>query len=308
MRLNTPVTFIVFNRPDKAARVFAQIRKAQPKVLFIVSDAPRSTDEAILVSQSRAIAESIDWPCSVYKNYATCNLGCKERIVSGLNWVFSQVDRTIILEDDCVPTQSFFEFCDKMLDLYYNDEKVMHIAGSNFIGESGSYNDVYYLSREVNIWGWATWKRAWDLYDKDIQRLPEMSARKLFREKAMTKWYADYTEDKAKDLYRQFGDNWDLQWLMCIWENDGVAVVPYKNQITNIGIDSTATHKSFLNNSEGAISYEISWGGAVNRHEIVPDDNNDFIEEKTKRVGIYKMPYFLFRLLRKGYNFIRWRI
>jgi hypothetical protein len=133
--LETPVVFIIFNRPRTARIVFTAIAEAKPTRLLVVADGPRPSKpgEAKLCEEARALISAVDWPCEVHTNFAEENLGCQERIISGLNWAFSLVEEAIILEDDCLPDLSFFPFCREMLNRYRGDARVGSISGTNFV-------------------------------------------------------------------------------------------------------------------------------------------------------------------------------
>ncbi len=136
MGFSTPVAFIVFNRPKHTRQTFERIAEIQPETLFVIADGPRSDrpGEAQLTQQVRQIVEQVDWDCDVYRHYADENLGLRERVSSGITWVFDQVEQAIILEDDCVPDPSFFPFCEELLKKYKDCEDVMMISGTNFLG------------------------------------------------------------------------------------------------------------------------------------------------------------------------------
>lgn len=173
---HTPVAFMIFNRPEKTARVFAEIRKARPTQLFIVADGPRTEQEKEKTDATRAVTEHIDWECEVKRNYSDVNVGCKMRVSSGISWIFENVENAIILEDDCVPEQSFFPYCQELLERYKDDTRIMHISGDNFEwGRTGNFESdaSYYFSRIPHVWGWATWRRAWNLYDINMTSWPE---------------------------------------------------------------------------------------------------------------------------------------
>lgn len=170
-QLNTPVAFIIFNRPDTTRRVFEMIRQAQPPKLLVIADGAREnhpSDRQNCAAAKGIIAE-VDWDCEVTTNYSDRNLGCRDRLASGLNWVFEQVPEAIILEDDCLPHSSFFRFCEEMLLKYRNDNRIMHIGGNNFQMQKSRTNDSYYFSRYNHCWGWASWGRAWQHYDVDMK-------------------------------------------------------------------------------------------------------------------------------------------
>src|SRR5579871_4386735 len=167
-KLTTPVALIVFNRPDTTRQVFQEIRRVRPPVLLVVADGPRRDhpEDEQLCRETRAVAEEVDWPCQVLTEYSDVNLGCRHRPASGLDWVFSQVEEAIILEDDCVPHPSFFRFCSELLSRYRDDARIGTIAGTNVQGGRKRGGASYYFSKYPTIWGWASWRRAWALYDR----------------------------------------------------------------------------------------------------------------------------------------------
>ena len=169
------VAFFLFNRPQTTKRVFAQIQAAKPKKLFLIADGPRKDrkGEEELCNQARKVVEEIQWDCEVFKNFSATNLGCKERLASGLSWVFSQVPQTIILEDDCLPHPSFFPFCWELLEKYKYEEKVGMINGHS-LDTPPKDDQSYYFSRYGHVWGWASWQRVWKDYDQDIKSWPEV--------------------------------------------------------------------------------------------------------------------------------------
>ena len=166
--LKTPVVFLIFRRPDLTARVFETIRQAQPAKLLIVADGARNEEEAILCQQTRTVTELIDWDCEVLRNYSDVNLGCRQRISSGITWAFEQVEEAIILEDDCLPHPSFFSYCQELLDYYREDKRIWCISGNNFQDGQLRGDGSYYFSNYPHCWGWASWQRAWQKYDRNL--------------------------------------------------------------------------------------------------------------------------------------------
>lgn len=234
---NTTILFLIFNRPDVTLAVFEQIRKIQPKYLYVAADGPRADKEgeAALCRETRAIIEQVDWDCEVKTLFRTENLGSGIGILESINWFFSQVEYGIILEDDCLPNRSFFLFCDKLLSYYKNDDKIMQISGSNFL--LGFYKtEGYYFSQVPLTWGWATWRRAWEKmdyqmkdYNDKINRFPPISA--IWREH-----WESVISGKIKDA-------WDFQWYYSIYCSEGVVIHPSVNLVENIGFNSNnATH------------------------------------------------------------------
>lgn len=243
-QLKTPVAFIIFNRPDTTERVFAEIAKARPPKLLVVADGPRINrpGEAERCIQTRAIIERVNWECEVLTNFSDINLGCKNRVSSGIDWVFEQVPEAIILEDDCLPDATFFCFCEELLERYRDDERIGMISGDNFQFGRKHGEASYYFSRYNHIWGWATWRRAWQHYDRDAKGWPEMRdggwlnalVKKTGERKHWAKIFQDVHEGRI--------DTWDYQWGLTLWAQGMLSVMPNVNLISNIGFGVEATH------------------------------------------------------------------
>ena len=240
-----PVVFIIFNRPDVASRTFSEIAKVKPKKLLVIGDGPRSNvpGEEVKVLEARSIIDKVDWNCEVLTNFSAENLGCKRRVASGLDWVFGLVEEAIILEDDCLPNQSFFLFCQEMLEKYRNDAEVGMISGANFQKGERRGDGDYYFSKYMHIWGWATWSDRWrDVYDVDMQAWPSFQKSKDFSEITSSTSNKRYWEKMFEKVYRSKVDTWDYQWLFANWLNKRCSIIPNANLISNIGFGAGATH------------------------------------------------------------------
>jgi len=246
--LETPVAFFVFNRPDTTRRVFAEIAKAKPKKLLVVADGPRPDcpGEDELCAEVRAIVDRIDWDCEVLKNYSTTNLGCKYRVSSGLDWVFDQCEEAIILEDDCLPDPSFFEYCHILLREYRDSDRINVISGTNLINTTIITEYSVYYSQYFHIWGWASWRKAWKYYDVNIEDWPIIKQTKYLGSLSNIKPVKEYWESVFDQVYRKDIDTWDYQWFLTCWRNNWLGVTPKYNLITNIGFDQNATHTKTL--------------------------------------------------------------
>lgn len=243
MVCSTPVVFLIFRRPDLTVRVFEAIRQAQPTKLLVVADGPRNEEEAMLCQQARAITENIDWDCEVLRNYSDVNMGCRDRVSSGLTWAFDQVEEAIILEDDCLPHLSFFHYCEVLLERYKFDTRVMQIGGNNSACAPDKLPCSYYFSGLVHIWGWATWRRAWKLFDAEISDWP-----------LLKKHYSDLLDvfggyDAVQHrtvlfdkVFEKRIDTWDYSWLFTVITQHGLTILPKVNLISNLGFGEDATH------------------------------------------------------------------
>ncbi len=244
MTTTLPVIFIIFNRPDTTRRVFEAIRTARPSKLLVIADGPRANrpGEAEKCAATRAIIDGVDWDCEVQRNFSEANLGCRLRISSGISWAFELVDKAIILEDDCLPSTSFFHYCADVLDRYECDERVMMVNGSNRLFGHAETADSYYFSRYPHIWGWATWRRAWAKYDLDMTHWPEIRDRKLFDQYFPKMIERYFWESTFQHVYDGKINTWAYQWFYSIWANSGLCAAPARNLVRNIGFHAEATN------------------------------------------------------------------
>jgi hypothetical protein len=255
MPLTTPVAFIIFNRADTAALVFAEIRKAQPKKLFVIADGPRTPEEAEKCRATRAVIDGVDWDCEVHRNYSDVNLGCGPRVSSGITWVFENVEEAIILEDDCLPDPSFFPFCEQMLEEYRDDENLMLIGGTNVIPDQNR-QESYMLCRLTSIWGWATWRRAWRHYDYEMKAWPEYKETKDLNYYGRQKNNVYQTFDTQ---YKTSVNTWDTQWWFSCAVRQGLSITPKVNLISNIGFREDATHTAEPNKLSNIPTFSLQF-------------------------------------------------
>ena len=240
----SPIALFIYNRPHVTEQVFARVKEAKPEQLFLIADGPKagSTEDEQRCEETRCIVESIDWECQVFKEFSDRNLGCKHRISSGVTWVFEQVDRAIILEDDCLPHPSFFEFCQDLLSRYQDDERVMAISGNNFQLGKRRTQDSYYFSRYPHCWGWATWKRAWKYYDVDMSLWPQARNGGWLKDILDSNRAVRYWDYKFQQTYSGHVDTWDYAWTLACWLQNGLSILPSTNLVSNIGFDAGGTH------------------------------------------------------------------
>ncbi len=240
--MRSAVLFIVFNRPDTTKQVFEAIRKAQPPRLYVAADGPRHSKVGELgkCEEVRRIATAVDWDCEVKVLFREKNLGCKVGVSSGIDWFFEQEEEGIILEDDCLPCQAFFDYCDVLLSRYKNDTRIWNIDGSNYLKIQDS--DSYTFSKYALIWGWATWRRAWKEYDVNMRDYEALYQKNYMSNIWDRKVVQKYWENCLAMTFYNKIDTWDYQWMHTIWKNNGLSIRPGKNLIKNIGFRADATH------------------------------------------------------------------
>jgi hypothetical protein len=257
--ITIPVALFIFNRPQTTQVVFERLRQIQPRHLLIIADAPRpehplDPDNCAAV---RTIVNNIDWDCQVERNYAEQNMGCGQRIASGINWVFERAESAIFLEDDCLAHPDFFGFCQTLLAHYHHDERVMHIGGSRYL----PYRPVpesYYFSRHPHCWGWATWRRAWQWFDLNLPDWPQQRA---------TDWLEQFLPRSTAQVWRANFDQvaanknftWDFQWTFACWQHQGLSILPAVNLVSNIGCSANATHTLRPNRFSNLPTEALTW-------------------------------------------------
>lgn len=248
--------FLIFNRLDATKRVFEAIQKAKPSRLYIAADGAREQkrgeNEKVKATREYVVA-NIDWDCKVKTLFRDKNLGCKIAVSRAIGWFFENEESGIILEDDCLPSQSFFWFCEELLEKYKNNKKVMHISGNQFIPNFDS-SESYYFAKIEHCWGWATWADRWKYFNCDLKNYNKQNINKFSSNKNVQKyWLNILNKVKNNEI-----DSWAYPWTFNIIENDGFCVNPSKNLVSNIGFSKESTHTNYKNDHHANLpTYEI---------------------------------------------------
>jgi len=242
--LQTAVLFLVFNRPDTTAQVFEAIRKARPPRLYVAADGPRAdrAGEAEKVAKVREIATAVDWPCEVKTLFREKNLGCKYAVSGGITWFFEQEEQGIILEDDCLPSQSFFWFCEQMLANHKHNKTIDLISGDGRIVEAINLPEECVPLPYPLIWGWASWAHKWSNYDVEMKSWPANKSYLLnfHRKRNRVFWRNVFNKTFENKI-----DTWDYQFAYMLQKHQSNCLLPPKNLIRNIGFNrDDATHTS----------------------------------------------------------------
>jgi hypothetical protein len=255
--LTAPVVLIAFNRPELTRQTLASIRAAQPTRLYLVVDGPRTDrpEDEELCAAVRAELQEIDWPCEVDQRFSETNLGCEANVELGLDWVFSHEAEAIILEDDCIPDATFFPFAQELLDRYRDDERVWHIAGNSHWVDAASFDGKSYdFSTWASVWGWATWRDAWQRHRAAFPRDHQESSGSWDTAAAVRTHDAmpapgslctasgrRHFEAVARS-YDGSAYGWDSHWWVSIMANGGLSATPAVNLVANDGFGVGATH------------------------------------------------------------------
>jgi len=247
MDFDVPILFLVFNRPDLTAEVISVLRQVSPKRLFVAADGPRANvdGEAELCRQARAIATTLDWECELKTLFRDKNRGCGPAVSGAIAWFFEQVEEGIILEDDCLPSLSFFDFCKYALEKFRDDTRIGTISGDYFLPPDLSFDQPYYFSKYFQIWGWATWRRVWQKYRFDLSFETEETWLRIFNDIHPASLESEYWLEILRGLAKGTINTWDYQMMLISWRERFLHVAPSKNLVTNIGYRPDATHTCF---------------------------------------------------------------
>jgi hypothetical protein len=239
------VLLVVFNRPECAAQVLAEIRRARPARLFVAADGPRAdrpADGQRCAAVRALIADGVDWECEVRTLYADQNMGCAHRVSSGITWFFEQVEEGIVLEDDCLPAPSFFPFCQELLARYRHDSRIGQICGTPRIANTVPRRTSYIFSRYGPIWGWASWRRAWQWYDLLLQNWPSAKEAHALDAIVISKQEKQKRMQVYEQLYQGNLYTWDYQWGYAKMTQSMLSIIPTVNLIENLGFGEAGTH------------------------------------------------------------------
>jgi hypothetical protein len=243
-KFDTPVLYLVFNRPEHTRRSFEAIRARRPSRLFIAADGPRPhvPTDAERTEEVRRIATAVDWPCEMTTLFRDKNYGAALAVSGAVSWFFSNVEEGVILEDDCVPNADFWAFCQALLFPYKENENIMAICGANFQRGANRGSASHYLSKYPHCWGWASWRRAWEHYDHNLLCDRKKVLNILFKTFWMNPPVLGYWLTAMANLRKGRWDAWDYRWYLSLWATGGRAALPNANLVRNIGFDEDATH------------------------------------------------------------------
>ena len=240
--VDVPVLILFFNRPQQLSQVFEQVRKARPSKLFLYQDGPRGERDLPGIKACREVVDQIDWECEVHRKYQEKNYGCDPSEYISQKWAFSMVDKCIVLEDDDVPSVSFFTFCKEMLDRYEQDTRITMIAGFNNEEITPDVPYDYFFASTFSIWGWASWKRVIDQWDEhytfledtfNMQQLEQLMKERKFRKDFIYMCHRHKENNKAY---------YETIFHASMLFNSGLAIVPTRNMINNLGATADSTH------------------------------------------------------------------
>ena len=244
MSLDTPVLFVIYRRPLVTRRVFEAIAAAAPRRLFLAADGPATLGDRDACDETRAVVSRIDWECEVSHDFSEKNLGLNRRMISAIDWVLGQSESAIVIEDDCLPHPDFFRFCSSMLERYRDDPGILHVSGECYRTQRAGV-DSYFFSKYPLAWGWATWRRAWSLFDAGMRAWPQFrmspTAKALFDSEDERQYWTSTFDLLQKEQTAGRMGSWDYAWYYACMSH-GLSIHPAVNLVANIGSGPLASH------------------------------------------------------------------
>lgn len=289
---DVPVLLLFFNRPEYAREVILSLINIKPTTIYIAFDGPRlnSLTDKEGIDTCFNLLKLVNWPCQIRTLKRESNLGCGLAVSQAITWFFTHEEMGIILEDDCVPTPAFFNYCEKMLYKFKDDDQIMHISGTRW-HEEFPIDTSYFFTSVGHIWGWATWQRAWKKYDYQITNWPVIKESGLLHRLFKNKKHVWYWETSFDDVhYAEQKHTWDYQWQYALFINEGLAITPRRNLVQNIGIEGVHDNRfdSHKHNRVVATDFKIV--------------NEEVIAERNSRFDNYNMDH---HFLHKGPLWVR---
>ena len=294
-KLVLPILFLTFNRMDTTKLVFEVIKKIKPPRLYIASDGPREDypQESKKINEIRNfLTSNIDWSCDIHTLFNSSNLGCKIAVSNAINWFFDHEEKGIVLEDDCLPSKSFFQFCQELIYKYEHDERIFLVTGYNHQNFWKKSECDYFFSNLGGIWGWASWRRAWLHYDVNIEDIDDFISKDGFHN-SLGKRLGKIKQDMIyNSVVKENADTWAMQWGYARHKNNGLTCTPSQSLIKNIGFGDNATH-TFGDNLDGVVEHEI---------EFPLRDNTYVVSDQSYDELMFKKPSLSLRIKNKIYK------
>ena len=245
--MNTAILLVTFNRPDHTRRVLEAIMAANPEDLYVFQDGARvgNENDAKKCAEVRQVVEDMTKGNSVRvrTNFSDRNLGCGSGPMTGISWFFNQVERGIVMEDDCLPHPDFFGYCEELLEKYKDDKQVLFI-NSTLYDDRWKCDASYDFSRYMVTGAWAGWRRTWQGFDLDLKGLDAKAFRKhvlrLTDNRAEANWWFSIVKEIQQDERKK--SYWDYQMQIHLFKISALTIHPKVNLVSNIGFDGAGTH------------------------------------------------------------------
>ena len=311
--VDIPVRITIWIREEFQKKQFEVIKKAKPSIIFLQSDGGRNELEDIIIRKNRIYIENnINWNCKVYKLYENNNLGLYDMSKKTNDFIWKRVDRCVFLEDDIVPSVSFFTFCKELLDIYENDLRIECICGFNHLEIHEEVSSDYFFCRQGSVWGYATWRRAWEgrydfsyFNDRYVLKLLKNNTK---RNKSIYKKLSNYP---INDNYEGHAPAFEFFTELAMYTQNRLQIVPKKNMICNLGCDEHATNspnyskipyplRTLFNMKTYELESSLNHPKYVINDEYYEIKRNKILAYNNKLMEIYYFLYYFFHLTFKN--------
>lgn len=305
----TPILILSYRRPDYLKVLLNRVKSVNPKKIFFFNDGPKNRNDIIKINEIKKLIYTDFNKSNIVARFEKKNLGLRNAVIKGINWFFKNNQKGIILEDDCIPSKSFFSFCEKNLNYHEKNNKVMNIGGLNLLNSLKNYypnnsKDSYYFNKIPMIWGWATWRNRWTKFDREMKYWKHARLSK----KILYEWFCDkhsvrFYKERIDAVYFKKDDSWAFSWLYTIRKNNGLNIIPKKNMIKNIGLNSASHSTPQYLNHYNLKTFEIN--KIVHPSIIIENNYADKILSKIYlRKTFLQIIFYLIRIIfiNKFYN------
>lgn len=241
-----PILLVFFNRYETFSKVFESIQRIKPTRLFLYQDGPRDERDVIGIQKCRDVIKQIDWECDIQTFFQKENIGCDPSGFIAQNWFFANVEYGIVLEDDCVPNNSFFLYCKEVLLKYKDDDRIALVSGFNLLDKFSDQHNPgsYFFTSHGGIWGWASWSRFYKLCDPTYSWLQDKEAIKKIKKNFSSRIEADQFIKLAKERKKEDKPYFETIVYAAARYHGMLETVPCVNLISNIGFGPSGTHSN----------------------------------------------------------------
>ena len=252
-----PIAFFAYKRPEhtkQSLESLAQNEDAESSELFIFCDAPKKPEDEEAVTQVREVVRSKQWCGQVHIIERAQNLGLANSIIQGVTELCSKYGKVIVLEDDLILSPFFLEYMNKALEIYEKESKVTQVSGYMFPVKLTSDNDAIFLPFTTS-WGWATWQRAWQHFDPEMNGYKQIKANKKQKYKFDLNGAFNYFNMLESQIAGKI-DSWAIRWYLSTFMLDGLTLFPNKSLVANIGFDGSGTHCGDSSSFDGEMTQD----------------------------------------------------
>jgi len=260
--MKPPILIITHTRDESFKQVLSSVTNYSSDNILVFCDGPRNEQDISSQKEiSRIISKSKMEGNSIEFIHSKKNLGCKYGVIEAINQFFTRYEEGIILEDDCIPSDAFFYYCQHCLEQFRENNNILTIGGTNILSSQVATNEDYFFSAYPLMWGWATWKHSWKKYDVSLQAWNQDNRKDIFAflsvNTILEKLYWNRNFNKYK--FDTNANAWGFAWILTSASNNCLNIVPKENLVTNVGFGLDAVHTQNKSDSRNSIPFNNSF-------------------------------------------------